>query len=68
MAADTPTVAVPIVAPVSAPPPVPVAAPVVAPQVIVSREPFARATGLLQVVTWSIVVAVVLIVLLAWFA
>ena len=63
-AADTPTVAVPVSAPVAAP----LLAPVATPQVIVSREPFARATGLLQVVTWSIVVAVVLIVLLAWFA
>jgi hypothetical protein len=70
-----PTVAVPpiVAAPVAEPAAeVPTAAPpqVAAPQVIVQRvpEPFARTTGLLQVITWSIVVAVVLIVLLAWFA
>ena len=65
--ADAPTVAVPVVPAEVAPRPVAAPAPV-APQVVLAREPFARATGLLQVVTWSIVVAVVLIVLLAWFA
>jgi hypothetical protein len=30
--------------------------------------PYAKTVGLLQVVTWSILVAAVLIVLLAWFA
>lgn len=45
------------------PPPMQAATPVAyAPQ-----EPFSRTTGLLQVVTWSMVVAVVLIALLAWF-
>jgi hypothetical protein len=51
--------------------PAPVVPAIVAPppmqQVIVERAPFARANGLLQLVIWSVVVAVVLIVLLAWF-
>jgi hypothetical protein len=67
----------PVAAPAPAPEPEPAweeptvaVPPVVVPQVIVQRapEPFARTTGLLQVITWSIVVSVVLIVLLAWFA
>jgi hypothetical protein len=35
---------------------------------VVVERPFSRTTGLLQVVVWSVIVAVVLIVLLAWFA
>ena len=61
-----PTSSIPIV------PAAPVAPAAFGPAPVVERvvveRPFSKATGLLQVVTWSVIVAVVLIVLLAWFA
>ena len=64
-----PTASVPIVpaAPVAPAAPAPFAPAPIVERVVVER-PFSKATGLLQVVTWSVIVAVVLIVLLAWFA
>jgi outer membrane biosynthesis protein TonB len=77
-AAPPPPMAAPVTAPAPPPAPepevayaVPMTAPVPvtppAPVYVLPREPFARTNGLLQVVTWSMVVAVVLIALLAWF-